>query len=59
MTEACWLQCSATTILARRAACRDTLRGMRDVERVRIDVAAVKFEQDRAHITYQAGAIVG
>ncbi len=38
---------------------RDTLRGMRDVERVRIDVAAVKFDQDRAHITYQAGAIVG
>jgi putative endonuclease len=37
----------------------DTLRGMPDVARVRIDVAAVAFDGDDAKISYHAGAIVG
>ena len=38
---------------------RDKLRGMPDVARVRIDVAAVTFDGDVAKIEYHAGAIVG
>jgi putative endonuclease len=38
---------------------RERLRGMPDVARVRIDVAAVTFEGDDAKIAYHAGAIVG
>lgn len=38
---------------------RDRLRGSLDIQRVRIDVAAVTFEGDVARIAYQAGAIVG
>ncbi len=38
---------------------RDKLRGMPDVARVRIDVAAVTFDGDDARIAYHAGAIVG
>ena len=36
---------------------RTRLAAMRDVERLRIDVAAVRFEDGRAHVEYVAGAI--
>ena len=36
---------------------RGKLRAMRDVERLRIDVAAVRFEDGRTHVEYIPGAI--
>ncbi len=36
---------------------RSRIRAMHDVERLRIDVAAVRFEEGRAHVEYIAGAI--
>lgn len=49
----------ATLLRAAERLWREKLRGMRDVERVRIDVAGVTFEDGEAKIAYQQGAIVG
>lgn len=38
---------------------RGKLKAMRDVQRVRIDVAAVEFDQDGQRVEYFEGAIVG
>lgn len=48
----------ATLLRATHRLWRERLSAMSDVERVRIDVAAVTFDGDRATIEYAAGAIV-
>jgi putative endonuclease len=49
----------ATLLRAAQRLYETRLAPMRDVERVRLDVAAVYFEGDTARVEYAAGAIVG